>query len=164
MYAAVNILVCDMDKTYTVLNRYDPKSHLFEGEYSLLHNAYSQDAYFLSRFLMEHRGHSLIMLDSESERYYHIKTTYKHYGEEDIERYMAELAHRRHEEERNLEMKQNMGQLQLRVAKKMIEQEWESVQQKESNCEKDTYVLLGQDFAFRRSLQTINQVVNFGQE
>ncbi|MCF8566495.1 hypothetical protein LLE49_17365 [Alicyclobacillus tolerans] len=161
MYTATNILVCDEDQMYTVLNRYNPKTHFFEGEYSLVHNAYSNDAYFLSKFLMEHRGHSLVMIDSDCERYFQIKRDYRHYGEEDVSRYIEELSERRREDEHQLSVKQNVGQLQLLVAKKMIEQEWEAVQNRPSKSEQDTYVLLGQDFAFRRAVDTIKQVVDF---
>ncbi len=162
MYAAANILVCDTDKTYTVLNRYNPKTHSFEGEYSLLHNEYSNDSYFLCTFLMEHRGHNLMMVTSDDERYFQVKRDYRHFAEEDIEQYMHELTKLREEKENDLSTRLQMGQLQLMVAKKMIEQEWESVQNRESRSDEDTYVLLGQDYAFRKSLQTINQVVEFG--
>ena len=163
MSTALNILVCDSDRTYTALNRYNSKTHSFEGEYSLLYNKYSQDTYFLYRFLIKHRGHNLVMIDSDDERYYDIKRHYRHFGEEYVDRYVEELSERQKEEEQDLSMKQNLGQLQLLVAKKMIEQELESVQNQESKSERDTYVLLGQDFAFHRSLKVINQVVSFNQ-
>jgi hypothetical protein len=162
--AANNILVCESDATYTALNRYDPKTHTFEGEYSLLHNAYSHDAYFLSKFLMEHRGHTLVMIDSGDARYPAIKGSYRHFGEDDIEHYIEEISARRREDAHNLSAKQNIGQLQLLVAKQMIEQERESVQNRESHSERDTYVLLGQDFAFGWSVRTIDRVVGFGQQ
>lgn len=162
MYTATNILVCEQDKSYTVLNRYNPKTHTFEGEYSLLHNAYSQNSYFLSRFLMDHRGHSLMLIDSEDERYFQIRRTYRHEREQDIERYMEEQSEQRKEEESDLTAKQSIGQLQLLVVKKMIEQQRETIQNQESHTERDTYVLLGQDFAYGWSVNTINRIVDFG--
>lgn len=162
LYTAANILVCDNDKTYTVLNRYNPKTHAFEGEYSLIHNEYTNDSYFLSRFLLQHHGHHLVLLNSDDERYYEIKQNYHHFEEEDISRYMEELAQRRAEDTQKLSVKQNVGQLQILVARKMIEQEWEAVQEQESSSERDTYVLLGQDYAFRWSVQAINRILEFG--
>ncbi|MCL6453354.1 MAG: hypothetical protein K6T78_06940 [Alicyclobacillus sp.] len=161
MYTQSNLLVCDTDGTYTCLNRYDPRTHLFEGEYSLVHNAYAHDAYFLSRFLMDHRGHQLMLIDSDDARYSEVRHTYQHYMEDDVPRYVDELMQRQLEAEWDHHRQQDMGQLQLLIVKKLIEQEWEAVQAKESKSERETYVLLGQDFAFRRSVQTINRVVEF---
>lgn len=162
MSTAANILVCDTDMCYTILNRYNPKSHRFEGEYSLLHNDYTHDDYFLSKFLVMHRGHSICLLDSEDARYYEIKQRYRHFAEEDIESYVSELLEQKREEAQVLSAQQNAGELQLLIAKKMIEQEWEKVQNTASHSERDTYVLLGQDFAFGKSVQTIRQIAEFG--
>lgn len=161
LYSSAHLLICEQDKTYTNLNRFNPRTHLFEGEYSLLHNEYARDAYFLSSFLFDHAAHPLMVIHSDDERYSEIRRTYHHYREEDVPRYIQELLQRRDEAEHTLTNQQQVGQLQLLVAKKMIEQEWESVQTRESTSERETYVLLGQDFAFRKSVQTINQVVDF---
>ncbi|MDQ0190233.1 hypothetical protein [Alicyclobacillus cycloheptanicus] len=162
MYNTSYILACDKDHVYTALNRFDPKQNAFEGEYSLLHNTYSRDQYFLARFLIEHVAHPLVFLNSESDRYHEVIHNYGHFREDDISRYVQERVLQENEFEQTLTVQQSIGQLQLLIAKKMIEKELESVQNTPSSSERDTYVLLGKDWAFRWSVNTINDLVEQG--
>ncbi|MBX5437410.1 MAG: hypothetical protein IRZ33_09365 [Alicyclobacillaceae bacterium] len=156
------VLACDADRTFTALNRFDPKTSTFEGEYSLLHNTYSNDGFFLYRFLIAHRDHPLVFLDSGSERYYHVIHTYHHFQEDDIPKYIEEKVQQQQEQQHDLMAKRSVGQIQLLIAKKMIEKEWESVKNEVSRSERDTYILLGKDWAFGWSVRTINEIVERG--
>ncbi|MCL6549075.1 MAG: hypothetical protein K6T30_09230 [Alicyclobacillus sp.] len=162
MWNTSYVLVCDTDQTFTALNRFDPKTNRFEGEYSLLHNTYSNDGFFLFRFLLAHREHPLVLLDSESERYHQVIHSYRHFQEDDIPKYIEEKVQQQKEEEHDLIAKRSIGQIQLLIAKKMIEKEWENVKNEVSRSERDTYVLLGKDWAFGWSVRTINDIVDRG--
>jgi hypothetical protein len=152
------LLVCEQDRVYTALNRYRAEGGTFEGEYSLLHNSYSHDAYFLSRFLVMHATHPLMVLPNYHPQYTKVMAHYEHFEEDDIPKYMEEKRQRDSEAIYEQEKQQAVGQLQLLIAKKLIEREWEQVQQQPSHSERDTYVLLGKDWAFGWSVRTIDRV------
>jgi hypothetical protein len=157
------IMVCDQDRVYTALHEYNRKTGAFSGEYSLLHNAYSGDDYFLARFLLQHEGHALRLLSSAREEYLDILHTYGHFMYDDISKYMQEKVLQEEEAAHDLEAKQSVGQLQLLVARQLIEKERESVQARPSRSERDTYVLLGQEWAFRWSVKTIDDLAGHAQ-
>lgn len=162
MYNTSYILVCHEDRSFTSLNRFLPKQNIFEGEYSLLHNTYSYDEYFLARFLIAHLGHPVVLLNSESEQYHAVIHHFERFQGDDIPRYIEEKQQADRERQQELETKRSLGQLQLLIAKQMIQREWELVQNQAATSEQETYVLLGKDYAFRKSVMTINEVAEQG--
>ncbi|MCL6592923.1 MAG: hypothetical protein K6T31_03025, partial [Alicyclobacillus sp.] len=136
------VLVCDTHKTYTLLNRFDARRGGFEGEYSLLHNRYSQDQYFLARFLLAHQAHAVMLLSSADERYDDILHTYDHFMADDISKYIEEVHLREQELEQQRSAERSLGHLPLFIARQMIEKEWEVVRETPSRSERETYVLL----------------------
>ncbi|GGJ13598.1 hypothetical protein GCM10010885_23620 [Alicyclobacillus cellulosilyticus] len=156
------VLVCERDKTFTSLHRFDRKRNVFEGEYSLLHNAYSYDQYFLARFLMAHVEHPLRLLPSDNERYDEVVHTYQRFQEDDIPAYIEEKLQERAEREHRLDVERSLGQLQLIIARQMILKEREEVQNRPSRSERETLVLIGQDYAFLRSVHIIDDIVAQG--
>ena len=159
MWNASYIMVCDKDRAFTSLNRFDRRLDAFEGEYSLIHNTHSRDDHFLTRFLLSHIGHSLRVLSSEDDRCREVLQDYERFQEDDIPKYIEEKVLQQFDSERELEAKQSVGQIQLLIARQLIRKEWEMVQKRPAASDRDTYVLLGQEWAFRWSVHTIDDLV-----
>ncbi len=156
------IMVCDEDRTFTSLNRFDRRANTFEGEYSLLHNTYSHDEYFLSRFLLAHVGHALQVVSSDEERYTRVWNDYRRFQEQDIPRYVEDKVLKMRDAEHALQARESVGQIQLLIAKQLIKREWESVQHESAQSDRDTFVLLGKEWAFQWSLRTIEGLGDMG--
>lgn len=158
MQATTYLLVCDQHRTFTALNRFLPRQHRFEGEYSLLHNRHAGDHYFLSKFLLAHREHPVRLVGSDGDSYYEVLHAYQRFMEDDIPKYVEQCQLAEQEAENRLLAERHAGQLQLFVVKHWIQQEWEEVRQATAHSDLETYVLLGKDWAFRRSVDAINRV------
>ena len=156
------IMVCDEDRAFTSLNRFDRRANTFEGEYSLLHNTYSHDEYFLARFLLSHVGHALQLVSSNEDRYRQVWNNYRRFQEQDIPKYVEDKVMHLRDAEHALQARENVGQIQLLIAKQLIKREWESVQHEPAQSDRDTFVLLGKEWAFHWSLTTIDRLVESG--
>jgi hypothetical protein len=152
------ILACEEERMFTSLNHFDSRRQTFAGEYSLLHNAYAYDDHFLAKFLMAHEGHALVVLNSRMDRYHEVLKSYSHFSEEDIALYMEERTQRQVDAERELDVSRHVGQLQLLIARQMIDQEREATTHVHAATPRDTYVLLGKEWALRWSVDTIDRL------
>lgn len=149
-------------QVFTQLHTYDPKRKMFLGEYSLLHNQYAQDSRFLSQFLVENVKEPLYLISSKSEEYHSITNHYTRFLEQDIPKYMEEKTHKQVEEQRDHEMDKNLGQLQIALAKKMVEGQLETIQNQSGKSTAEHQILLGKELALQWTLHMMEDIVQKG--
>lgn len=162
MFHLAHILVNDDTKTFTYLNRYDRKRNRFEGEYSIVHNEYTYDSFFLEKFLLEHKELPVILLSSDHKRFTEITNKYHRYLEDDIPKIIEEKIQQRLEKEKMLELDRNLGQLQLAILKKMIENQLETIRAQTAKTSAEHQVLLGKELSLQWVLHTIDDIIEKG--
>jgi len=156
------ILASEFSKSFTFLNRYDKKKHRFEGEYSLYYNSHTRDSFFLSKFLFENQGKSLMLLPSSDSEYSHITNSYKRYLEGDIDKYIEEKNQKTDEVKKSTEFDKSLGQLQLSIVKQMVEKQLESIRKQPAESAADHQVLLGKELSLQWVSHMIQDVVEKG--
>jgi len=157
-----HVLVCHDTKFFTFLNRYDDKRKKFQGEYSILHNLYEENSYFLNRFLAFHVGKELILMNSSHPDYPEVATKYQRFMEDDIPKYLEEQIQKEKDFRKDLDMDRNLGQLQLSILQKMVEEELKMVQNRGADTVDDHKVLLGKELGLQWVLHSLNDLVRRG--
>lgn len=156
------ILASEQEKTFTYLNRYIPKKKNFEGEYSLIHNAFSEDSFFLSQFLFRNVDKPLVLLPSHHKDYRLILNTYHRFLEKDIPNYIEEKIQKDQEQKNTQYKEQQIGQFQLLLLKKMIEKELEKIEHLEMSQPENQKILLGKKLGIEWVLFTISDIIEKG--
>jgi hypothetical protein len=154
------VLVNYDDKVYTSLSRYNRKMKGFEGEYSLIHNRYSNDAFFLSKFLLSHPEKPLMLLHSQNNDYKEVLNRFSRFDEQDIEKYIEEKTDKTIEQQKEQEMDKNLGQLQLAIITKMVEAQIKTIQNQKADTAADHQILLGKELGLQWVLHTIKDVTD----
>ena len=156
------LLVNDQQQIYTQLNQFDARKQLFQGEFSLVHNMYSYDAFFLSKFLFASKNQPLFLLNSQHDRYQEITSKYDRFLENDVPRYIEEKQQKSIEQKQDHLMDKNLGQLQLSITKGLVEKQLEDVKTQSANSPSEHQVLLGKELALQWVLHTIEEIVEKG--
>jgi len=156
------ILVNEETKTFTNLNEFDEKKKRFKGEYSLLHNQYSDDHVFLSLFLKENQEKPLMVFNSQNQQYRNVLAHYNRFLENDIPKYIEEKIQQKHSFEKDVQMDRNLGQLQLSIVQQMVEKQLESVRNQTAETASDHQVLLGKELSLQWVLHMMNDVIHKG--
>jgi hypothetical protein len=86
----VYLLYCSNCDEYTSLGKYIPENRCFEGEYSLLHNKHTKDSELLCKFLIEHLGHGLKMVQNQTEEFTQIICGSHCFLDHEIDAYVLE--------------------------------------------------------------------------
>ena len=152
------ILVNETNQIYTKLNSYDRKNSRFEGEYSLLHNTYSYDSFFLSRFLLAFKNQPLLLIDHQHELHKKALNQFQHFSEDDIPKYIEEKKFREIEQKKDQQMDKDLGQLQLSIVKGMIEKQLESVRNQSGSNPSEHQVLIGKELSLQWALHMIDDI------
>lgn len=153
------ILVNENNKIFTNLNEYDLKLKRFKGEYSLLHNTYSNDSFFLHHFLLKNSGQPLLVLNSANDKYTEITNCYNRFLENDIPKYIEEKIEKEKEHHKDIEMDKNLGQLQIALVKQMVEKEIEAVRNKNGKDLMEHSFINGQLIGLQWVSQMIENIV-----
>lgn len=154
------ILVCEENKTYTHLHEYNRTTKQFKGEHSIIHNRHLEDARLLSSFLYQNREGTFRLVMSQDKEYSHIIGHFKRHLEEDIEKYMDEILHKEQDSQKDIQMDRNIGQLQLAIVKKGIEEEHKSVKTTRGIDSDDHQFLLGKEMGLKWVLEYIQTILN----
>jgi hypothetical protein len=153
------VLVDDQNRRFTYLHRYLSATHSFEGEHSMLHNRYSGDTYFLSKFLIASKDSSLRILTSSDLDYKTVTDTYARFLEEDIEKVVEEKMYREREARIDHDMDKDIGKLQISIVKMMIEKKLEDFKAHENDGNVDQRLILGKQVSLEWALSMIEDVL-----
>lgn len=156
------ILVNEDLRSFTYLHRYLVKSHVFEGEHSLLHNRFTHDSIFLSKFLMASYGHQIVLMKSSDDRFSEIVTHYDRFLEQDIEKIVEENLYKEKEARIDSQLDRDIGGLQVSIIKMMVEKKLNDIK-KDMNLEgNDAKLMMGKELALEWALHTIIDVIEKG--
>ena len=158
----VFLLVSDTTKSFTSLHQYDKRKNLFQGEYSIIHNRFSYDHMFLSKFLLSTEGKPLTLISSLSPEYTTIFSKYERFLEDDISKYVGEQVEREKYVRTNQEVDKGLGQLQMMILKGLVEARLEQVQEKSAKEGADSRKLLGRELELDWILEKINEIIDKG--
>lgn len=153
------ILFSDETKTFTMLNAYNRKSNTFEGEYSLVHNAYSKDHFFLNKFLINHENIPVVLIGDENTRYREIINHFEHFLEDDIAKYMEERFERDLERQRELFKRRSVDDLKINVLRKTIDEELNDLKEARPKDDEDRYIQMGEKLALKKILRIIDDLM-----
>ena len=156
------ILACDTCESYTQLHTFDANKQAFDGEYSLLYNAYTHDHHFLNKFLIIHRNHQLHLLMNNDETYDYTLRNYQHFLWAQIDQYMMGKFY--HDVDVNLEpLYVEFEQLQLSILHKLLEQELDEIRKQVARDSAEGMVLLGKELALSWAIYTLQDIIKRGQ-
>jgi|GEM_PF-543430 len=153
------LMFCPSCDEYTLLHDFDPKAGRFRGEYSLLHNAFTESTELLCRFLLAHTGHLVRLLPNRTNDYGRILRTGRRFAEADIDKYVEAALAQKQAAEQEKRGDQNLGKLQLAILIQYLEQEQEQVRRTPARTAGEHQVLLGQELGLRRSIEIARQLV-----
>lgn len=156
------ILVNHDAMMFTHLNRFNSKSKQFQGEYSIIHNDFSEDNVFLNKFLLTYIHSPLYLLNNNDKEYLNVINNYSRFLENDIAKHIEEKIQTHIFKEKDLEMEKNLGQLQLSILKKMIEKQLETVRNQSATTQAEHQVLLGKELSLQWVLHTLEDIVEKG--
>lgn len=155
------LLACSYCDEYTMLHRYLPKEGRFQGEYSLLHNRYTEDDRLLCKFLLAHVGHPVRLIPNRTDEFSNMIARFHRFSVEDIDRYVEESKHREKDEEQDRNFDRGLGQLQIMIIQKLLHEEAEALSRTPSGP-KDAQFLLGKQMGIEWANRTIEDVLKRG--
>jgi len=158
------LLFSEETNKYTLLNRFLPRQHTFEGEYSLLHNTHTHDAVFLSTFLFQHQQQPLLLLPNGNNQYLDIIKYGERFLENDIEKHMDEKQQKKQEESQQLNVERSLGQFQLLILKEMIQEQAKSLHSQPTHTPADHQLTLGKELSLQWVLHTIEDIIEKGNQ
>ncbi|GAB6933903.1 hypothetical protein [Calditerricola satsumensis] len=153
------LMFCPSCVEYTLLHDFDPKVGRFRGEYSLLHNAFTESDELLCRFLLAHTGHLVRLTPNRTDDYGRILRTARRFAEADIDKYVEASLAQKQAAEQEKRGDHNLGKLQLAILIQYLEQEQEEVRRTPAHSASEHQVLLGQELGLRRSIAIARRLV-----
>lgn len=158
------LLFSEETNKYTLLNRFLNRQHMFEGEYSILHNSHTHDAVFLSKFLLHHQKQPLLLLPNGNNDYLNIIKNGERFLEDDIEKHMEEKQQKKQEENKHLNMERSIGQFQLLILKEMIQEQLKSIHSEPTHSSSEHQITLGKELSLQWVLHTIKDIIEKGNQ
>lgn len=155
------LLACSYCDEYTMLHRYLEKEGRFQGEYSLLHNRFTEDSQLLCRFLLAHVGHPVRLIPNRTDEYSSTLSQFRHFRADDLDQFVEEAKFRERDGERDRDFERGLGQLQLLIIKKLLADERDKLSTTPSG-EKDGQFLLGKQVGIEWALRTIDEIMAKG--
>jgi len=149
------LIYCAYCDEYCSLGHYLPKEGRFEGEYSLLYNQHTHDNELLCRFLLAHLGHHLKSIPDKTDEFSQIIRESTRFMEKEIDQFVFESQQRKQFAEQEREMDRSLGQLQLHVLSKMLEEEAKTVSRTPTQTSAESQFLLGKEEGIRRAIALI---------
>ncbi|HET7628027.1 MAG TPA: hypothetical protein VFK44_06510 [Bacillales bacterium] len=154
------LIYCTECCEYSLLGRYLSETGSFEGEYSIVHNEYMQTGELLCRFLVEHRNHSLQVVPDKTESYKKVLAGASRFKEQDIDRYVEKSLHEKQKRQQKLADKQAVGQLEMTILKKMLEEEIEAVSAEKTDSPAESQFYLGKEEGIKEALNKLKQLTS----
>jgi hypothetical protein len=140
------------------LNAYNRKNNSFEGEHSMLHNAYSKDGFFLNRFLINNENNPVVLVSNETDKYAETTKNYEDPFEDDIERYIEEKILKEIERTQGMFRQREASDFDFTVFKKFIEEELTDIKNERAIDIEDRYINEGQKMFAKKILRMISEV------
>jgi hypothetical protein len=131
----------------------------FEGEYSLLHNQRMQTDQLLCRFLLRHLGHHIKMIPNRTDEFSDIIKNAERFLETEIDKFVEESIHQQKAKQRDYEMERELGQLQLNVLLKIIEEEAGAISRLPTSTAAEAQFLLGKEEGLRKALNLLQDLM-----
>ena len=156
------LLVSDTTKSYTSLHEYDRKKQMFQGEYSLIHNRFSYDHVFLSKFLLLNEGNPLSLISSQNTEYFEIRNNYDRFLENDVSKYIGEQVEKEKYIQNNHLIDKGLGQLQLMILKGLVESRLKTVGAISSQPDVDNRKILGRELELEWVMEKIDELIQKG--
>lgn len=153
------LLFCTYCDEYTSLGHYLDKDGHFEGEYSLLHNQRMHSDELLCRFLLCHLGHHLKAIPNRTDEFSDLIQNSKRFKDDEIDKYVEEALFRKQAREKDQVMDRELGQLQLNVLYKMLEEEAQIVSKLPTETKAEAQFLLGKEDGLKRSLAMLKDLM-----
>lgn len=154
------LLYCTYCDEYTSLGHYVEKEGHFEGEYSLLHNHRMDSDELLCRFILCHLGHHLKAIPNRTDEFSDILQNTKRFKDGEIDKFVEEAIQRKMAKEKDLMMDRELGQLQLNVLWKMIEDEAKVIAKLPTETKAEAQFLLGKEEGLKRSLSLLKDLMD----
>jgi hypothetical protein len=153
------LLYCVYCDEYTYLGHFNEKDGHFSGEYSLLLNQSMQNDELLCRFLLSHLGHHLKMIPNRTDEYSEIMRTAKRFKDNEVDKYVEEALFMRKEREQDLLMERGLGQLQLNVLRKILEEEAQTIARIPTSTPAEAQFMLGKEEGIKRALSILKELM-----
>lgn len=153
------LLYCTYCDEYTSLGHYVEKEGHFEGEYSLLHNQRMDSDELLCRFILCHLGHHLKAIPNRTDEFSYILQNTKRFKDGEVDQFVEEALQRKQAKEKDLAMDRELGQLQLNVLWKMIEDEAKVIAKLPTETKAEAQFLLGKEEGLKRSLSLLKDLM-----
>lgn len=152
------LLTCTYCDEYTALHRFIAKAGRFQGEYSLLHNRHLESDALLCKFLTAHVGHPVRLIPNRTDEYTNIITRFRRFAEEDVDRYVEEAREQAKHQQQDRRFDRGLGQLQLLIAKKLLQEEAEGLSRIAANPDQAQF-LLGKQLGIEWAMHTISDIL-----
>lgn len=151
------LIFCKECNEYTCLGKYLPEKRRFQGEYSLLHNLQTEDNELLCQFLMQHLGHHIQSLQSQTEDYSQIIRDSFRYLDHEIDDIVNDSFQRMAYLEEKRERELNQGQVHFDVLVKILEEEAHSISNIPTQTPAESQFWLGKEQGVRRASELIKE-------
>ncbi|PWA08412.1 hypothetical protein DCC39_14795 [Pueribacillus theae] len=153
------LIYCEDCKEYTILGKYIKKKKQYQGEYSLLYNDHIENDEILHRFIINHLGHPLKAVSSESKEYVEILRAGAHFMEDDIENLVAESIKEKQYEARDVAMERELGQLNFNILLKLFEEEANSLAKIATATSAESQFLLGKEEGIKKAMDILKDLM-----
>ena len=153
------LLHCTYCDEYTSLGHYVEKEGNFEGEYSLLHNQRMNNDTILCRFLLRHLGHHLKTIPNRTDEFSDIIKTTARFMDSEIDKFVEEANLKQVAKAKELVMDRELGQLQLNILCKMLEEEMQIISRLPTGTTAEAQFLLGKEEGLKRSLAVLKELM-----
>lgn len=161
MFSREYLLVCSYCDEYTMLHRYIPREGRFEGEFSLLHNRYTENDALLCKFLVTHVGHPVRLIPNRTDEFSNILARFHRFLEDDVDRHVEESRDRAKDQLADREFDRGLGQLQLLIVQKLLQEEAETLARTPGEGDGSQF-LLGKQIGIEWARNTIQDVIRRG--
>lgn len=149
-------LINEDTKQYTLLNAKKSVNGPFQGEHSLLFNQYDENLIILSKFIEKFAGNDIRIVTNNEERYLEMIHSYERFLHGEIDQYVGEQIDQKKYEEQNLETEKLLGQTQVLILKKWIEEKIKDLNAKEFTDDSSKDSILSRLYELEWVLQKIN--------
>jgi hypothetical protein len=153
------LIYCTYCDEYSALGHYLPKEGRFEGEYSLLYNQHTHDNELLCRFLLAHLGHHVKSIPNKTDEYSQIIRESNRFMEAEIDQFVYENQQRQLFAEQERRMDRGLGQLQLNVLNKMLQEEAKMIAKIPTETSAESQFLLGKEEGIKRAVALITELM-----
>jgi hypothetical protein len=153
------LIYCTYCNEYSTLGKYLEGDGQFEGEYSLAHNRRILGNELLCLFLLKHLGHHIKTYPDRTDEFSDILKHGVRFMDEEVDKFMEQEQSRRKKNDDELLMERGLGQLQLNVLQKIIEDEARTIAKIPTSSPAEGQFLLGKEEGLKHALEILDDLL-----